>query len=570
MKSMFRFVGLIASAFCISGFSQAAPPNDDWTHRTSIAELPFSDTVAGVEAATTETTDPNIFCWYQAVDPANPGYSSVWYGFTTGDADTYVDLDASGYDTIVAVYEGEPGAFVGVRGGCNDDGAGVGSGSVVRGLRLRANTRYSIVIARYTFGAGSEPMTLAFSMSPSAVYRVTKTDDGDDGVCDEDCSLREAVQQAIASPGAVLLPPGHYAVPGGLNFTNTNQGGANVYGSGMDETVIDAMGQGRVLLFPQPTGSRPRIFTYGLHDLTLSNGSTTGDGGAVHARSGYFVFDRVALTQSYAQNDGGGAALYSAATSIFESRVSGNSALGNGGGVFVRRDSLEVRDSTFSENASLSTLDNHGGGGLYLTDLFSDLVLSNTTVSGNRAARNAGGIYLDGVSILTGDWTAEMNNLSIVGNRFGEGGSASLAGGLLIQDSAVKISNSVMSGNYEADQPGHLSDCERTSTSSLVTGRYNLVQAYGTCRFLVAATNLLGLDPLLSPLGSYGSPLPLHLPLQGSPLIDAGDPDAGCVRTDARGIERPQDGNGDGTARCDIGAVEVQAVTDRVFADGFD
>lgn len=570
MKRIVGFFGLIASIFCIHGLGQAAPPNDDWANRTLIAGLPFSDTVAGVEAATTEATDPNIFCWYQSANPANPGDKSVWYGFTTGDADAYVDLDTSGYDTILAVYEGEPGAFVNVRGGCNDDGAGAGSGSVLRGLRLRANTRYSIVIARYTFSGGSAPMTLAFSMSPSAVYRVTKTDDGDDGACDEDCSLREAVQQAIARPGAVLLPPGHYAVPGGLNFTNTNPGGVNVYGAGMDETVIDAMGQGRVLLFPQPPGSRPRILTYALHDLTLTNGNTTGHGGAVYALSGYFVFDRVALTRSYAQNDGGGAALYSAATSFYESRVSGNSALGNGGGVFVRRDSLEVRDSTFSDNASLSTLDDHGGGGLYLTDLFSELVLSNTTVSGNRAARNAGGIYLDGASTWFDDQPVEMNNLSIVGNRFGEGDHASLAGGLLIQDSAARISNSVMSGNYEADQPGNLSDCERPSTRGPVTGSYNLVQAHGTCEFLVAPTNLLGLDPLLSPLGSYGSPLPLHLPLQGSPLIDAGDPGEGCARTDARGIERPQDGNGDGTARCDIGAVELAVVADAIFADGFD
>jgi len=43
----------------------------------------------------------------------------------------------------------------------------------------------------------------------------------------------------------------------------------------------------------------------------------------------------------------------------------------------------------------------------------------------------------------------------------------------------------------------------------------------------------------------------------GSPAIDRGD-DAACPATDARGVSRPLDGNGDGTAVCDVGAYEAQ------------
>lgn len=45
-----------------------------------------------------------------------------------------------------------------------------------------------------------------------------------------------------------------------------------------------------------------------------------------------------------------------------------------------------------------------------------------------------------------------------------------------------------------------------------------------------------------------------QMPLVGSPLRDAGD-EASCPASDQRIAGRPQDG--DGVARCDIGAVEA-------------
>jgi hypothetical protein len=45
-------------------------------------------------------------------------------------------------------------------------------------------------------------------------------------------------------------------------------------------------------------------------------------------------------------------------------------------------------------------------------------------------------------------------------------------------------------------------------------------------------------------------------PQRGSPLIDAGD-DGTCLYQDQRKAPRPEDGDGDGAPRCDIGAIEV-------------
>lgn len=568
MRSIFRTIGALASVFCVCGFAQAvAPPNDNWSDRKVVAELPFSDTLANIKDATTEGTDPDIFCWFQSSSAANPGEYSVWYGFTTGSEEEYVDLDAGGYDTIVAIYEGEPSAFVGVRAGCNDDGAGRGSGSILHGVRLRANTAYSIIVAHYPVLSIDPETVLAFSMSRSAAYTVTKTEDSDDGSCDADCSLREAVQQSIVQPGAVLIPAGHYSVPGGLNFGEPNSGGGNLYGAGMTDTVIDAMGNGRVVTYPYQEASR-RVFTYGLHDLTLTNGSSASTGGAVYSAYAYLVLDRVALTDSVAQTNGGGVLVSYGAASFFDTLVSGNRAMGNGGGLYMHRYNLEIHDSTFSANESLGTASTQGGGAVYLNELFSEFRLANTTISGNRAASNAGGVYLNGVK------TARINNVSIVGNTYGEGGAPRI-GGLLVKDFAndIAVSNSVLSGNRAADNVENLSDCGMVSSDGPpqlpMTTHHNLVQAPGSCGFS-SPTDLVGMDPLLSALGLYQSLLPVHIPTHGSPLIDAGDPADSCAPADARGIDRPQDGDGDGTARCDIGAIELTAFEDRIFADGFD
>ncbi|MBL8183277.1 MAG: hypothetical protein JNL64_17055, partial [Blastocatellia bacterium] len=77
-----------------------------------------------------------------------------------------------------------------------------------------------------------------------------------------------------------------------------------------------------------------------------------------------------------------------------------------------------------------------------------------------------------------------------------------------------------------------------------------------------------GVDPLLGPLSFNGGSTRTHALLTGSPAIDTSDP-ATFPSTDQRGIARPQNGDGTGDTRADIGAYE-RRLTDSIANGSFD
>jgi hypothetical protein len=135
--------------------------------------------------------------------------------------------------------------------------------------------------------------------------------------------------------------------------------------------------------------------------------------------------------------EGGGLYTYGTLT-VSNSTLSGNSATDNGGGIYNYYGTLTVSNSTLSNNSATDD-----GGGIF--NYFGTLTVSNSTLNGNSASFSGG---ID--NFVFGKLT--VSNSTLTGN------SATFGGGGISNDnySTLTISNSTLSGNSAREGGGIL------------------------------------------------------------------------------------------------------------------
>jgi len=296
-----------------------------------------------------------------------------------------------------------------------------------------------------------------------------------------------------------------------------------------------------------------------LTDSTVSSNTTTGNGGGVSV-GGTGTITRSTITDNKAGRGGGvnstgpltvtgstigantataneGGGVYSTGPlTVTNSTIKNNTASQtDGGGVAIAGGTVNVVNVTISGNSAPHSAAN--GGGIWMSE--GALTLINVTLSQNSAAGLGGGILLrDGSA--AGSPTIDATNLTIARN------SAPVGSGIDFVSGTLRLKNTIVANNTGSPDCAH-------PTAAITSLGHNFDS--GTSCGFSDPTDKNNADPKLGPLSSNGA-IETYPLLPGSPAIDAGD-NNGCPATDARGITRPLDGNGDGTPVCDIGAYEA-------------
>ncbi|MEP7338915.1 MAG: putative Ig domain-containing protein [Acidobacteriota bacterium] len=360
----------------------------------------------------------------------------------------------------------------------------------------------------------------------------------------------QTINYESSDPVTIVLQPCTYPR---LNINSSSGGPVLVEGNG---AVIDHAGSygstavnfGLALAPQQPIT---------LRNMTFTGGNTTANGGGISI-AGVVVMERVTVTGNQAGVVGGGIYVkpVDSDITIIDSTISNNrGSLGGGlGWIITSNGSAHIKfiRSTINGNGSYrsSPTQGGGGGGVYLrweTIQPSLFAVENSTVSGNTAETNGGGLY------FKGQMNARITDSTLTGNDALFDGGALYDGPIFTNDNSlplIELRRNIIAGNGARD-------CGYTIGDYSLDYGYNLLGSTCHGAFLSPTSTIVAASALgLGPLADNGGPTKTHLPSAISParnMIPVGVNGCGSnPATDQRGVPRPQG------AKCDIGAVEVE------------
>ena len=396
--------------------------------------------------------------------------------------------------------------------------------------------------------AASVMMVVLASPAQAANITVNSLADDADGT-DGECTLREAITNANTDTQPPGVVAGECAAGSGSDVIDVGVTGTvqltgelpdlssnlEIKGPGADQFTVrrDTGGDYRIFVVISDS-SEPVVSISG---ITISNGKISGPG------AGVINYENLTITSS---------------TISGNEAVEGSNNGDNGGGIYNARN-LTITNSTISGNSAFQ-----GGGVFNATNLsfLQKTTITNSTISGNSAIRGGGVMNIEGLTVI--EHSTITNNTA----PFDPSGGVASNGNTLTRTEVLSTIISANQGSPRADV------FSGTRINSFDSKGYNLIgdgNATEEGFNATAAFNKTGdqvgvTDPGLDLLGSYGGSTQTHRLQSDSPALDAGPPSTSCPppATDQRGVTRPQDGNNDATARCDIGSFELDTLSPRV------
>lgn len=306
-----------------------------------------------------------------------------------------------------------------------------------------------------------------------------------------------------------------------------------------------------------------------LQDAVISGNESYEEGGGVYFDgeiSAVTILDSQIENNTTPNSSGGGVYIGDAASvTIEDSILAGNEAGGDGAGLFIAQVGSHYYDGNGDITLLRNTISNNlavgSGGGAYLYDMdgYGQATIADSTISGNTAGRSGGGLafYEMDSEVTVRNTTISGNTAEIGGGVYfydGDGATLDFAtivdnqaysgAGVYLYSGGITISNSVIADNSGSDDV-----TVANHGYTYAEAGFSFIESYGG-NLYDQGGNIEASDPLLGPLADNGGPTLTHLPLAGSPLIDAADPGS-TIDTDQRGESRPFG------AGPDMGAVEV-------------
>ncbi len=261
---------------------------------------------------------------------------------------------------------------------------------------------YLILFANFLFGA---------------TFVVTKTSDTNDGKCDKDCSLREAIIASNQNRGedTIILPSGTFELTlGHAKESDAKEGDLDINddliikGKGIDKTFIVSKIKDRVFFIDRYHRGVKAVF----ENFSIKGGD--GEYGGGIQNDGHLILKNIEIKDNRAFNGGGifstnNLEAYNCSILSNHALSKGDKTSGFGGGIFVKNRAVFV-NCQFKDNYA-----NKDGGGIYSKE-DSDVKVQKTLFHSNGADSKGGALFLGGKAFL--------NDLVLRSNRANDGGAA--------------------------------------------------------------------------------------------------------------------------------------------------